>query len=68
MSRNIVFAAAALAMLGAPGTVGASNEDQLTHPPARAALKYFESALDAGFLPFLVNFDDQRRRPSSGRG
>ena len=33
MRRNIVFAAATAAMLGAPGTVGACNEDQLTHPP-----------------------------------
>ena len=60
MSRNIVFAAAAAAMLGAPGTVGACNEDQLTHPSARAALEYFEPALDAGFLPFLI----QIRRPA----
>ena len=60
MSRNIVFAAATAAMLGAPGTVGASNEDQLTHPSARAALQYFEPALDAGFLPFLI----QLRRPA----
>jgi Peptidase family M48 len=60
MSRNIVFAAAAAAMLGAPGTVGACNEDQLTDPSVRAALKYFEPALDAGFLPFLI----QLRRPA----
>jgi hypothetical protein len=59
MSRNIVFAAATAAMLSAPGAVGASNEDQLTHP-ARAALQYFERALDAGFLPFL----SQLRRPA----
>jgi hypothetical protein len=58
MSRNIVFAAATAAMLGAPGTVGASNEDQ--HPSVRAALQYFEPALDAGFLPFLI----QLRRPA----
>ena len=55
-----MFAAAIAAMLGTPGTVGASNKDQLTHPPARAALQYFEPALDAGFLPFL----SQLRRPA----
>jgi hypothetical protein len=60
MSRNIVFAAATTAMLGVAGTVAASNQDQPTHPSARAALKYFEPALDAGFLPFL----SQLRRPA----
>jgi Peptidase family M48 len=60
MSRNIVFAAATAAMLGASGTVAASNEDPLTHPSARAALQYFESALNAGFLPFR----NQLRRPA----
>jgi hypothetical protein len=60
MSRNIVLAAATAAMLGVPETIGASHKDQLTHPSARAALQYFEPALDAGFLPFL----SQLRRPA----
>jgi hypothetical protein len=60
MSRNIVFAAATAAMLGAPGTVAASSEDPFMHPSARAALQYFEPALNAGFLPFL----SQLRRPA----
>ena len=63
MIRNIVFAAAA-AVLGVPGNIGASNGDQLTHPSARAALEYFEPARDTGFLPFVI----QLRRPAPPSG
>jgi hypothetical protein len=60
MRRNIVFASATAVMLGVTETVGAANEDQLTHASARAALEYFDPALDGGVLPFLI----QRRRPA----
>ena len=39
MRRNIVFASATAVILGVTETVGAANEDQLTHASARAALE-----------------------------
>jgi hypothetical protein len=62
MAREIVVALGVAGILVGSGTACTGQQDQPTHPAARAALQYFESVKNADFEDFLLRL---RRPPPS---